>query len=77
MAKTEKGWIADGIPQKGARTMAKGGPRHTGNNSKQKENEHEFEYGDSDSSFDTPGIGCCGNPDYPACKTWCSLFDDD
>lgn len=57
--------------------MAKGGPRHTGNNSKQKENEHEFEYGDSDSSFNTPGIGCCGNPDYPACKTWCSLFDDD
>ena len=68
---------ADGSPQKGAHTMAKSGPRHTGNNSKRKEGEYEFECEDSDDSFDIPGIGCCGNPDYPACKTWCSLFDDD
>ena len=57
--------------------MAKGGPRHTGNQSKKKDTWQEFENEDLYDSFDIPGIGCCGNPDYPACKTWCRMFDDE
>ena len=57
--------------------MAKGEPRHTGNNSKKRATRQEFEYENTDDSIDIPGIGCSGNPDYPACKTWCRLFDDD
>ncbi len=39
------------------------------------EAEREEDYGDDDDDIEG-GCRACGNPDYPRCKTSCSMFDD-